>query len=220
MKGSNRLVSIACLWVAVFAFLSLSTPAYAQESGQRAFGQSTVEPAVDYANGNTIYLLTPDKSPFPSKANPIATAPLYLPLYPLNSTLNADDFNCLPSNCDHVNVLPFPSADYGSLAGTDQACVDFNGSQPCSRVKGHDHLVGAANTKGDFNVAWHVYLVVFTHKGFVDGSINTRILTLNQLNSLVTSQDVVILDTPVTFNCSITSEATYERGAPVVIPFP
>ena len=45
MKGSNRLVSIACLWVAVLAFLSLSTPAYAQESGQRAFGQSTVEPA-------------------------------------------------------------------------------------------------------------------------------------------------------------------------------
>jgi hypothetical protein len=28
------------------------------------------------------------------------------------------------------------------------------------------------------------------------------------------------LDTPVRFNCSITSEQTYENGTPIVIPFP
>src|SRR2546421_12610781 len=51
-------------------------------SGQRAFGQVTVEPAVDIATGNEIFLLTPDKVPLPSKAALRAHAPLYLVLYP------------------------------------------------------------------------------------------------------------------------------------------
>lgn len=207
---------------AVLALLAVATAAYAQdsESGQRNFAQVSVEPAIDYANGNTIYLLTPVKAPFPSKANAVATAPLYLPLYPLSSTVPADDLNCQPNNCDHANVLPFPSTDYGFLPGSDKRCTDFNGGDPCSPVKGHDHLVGVAKTKGDFNVAWHVEFVVFTSKAFTDGNINTRITTLNQINALVASKDVVIIDTPVTFNCSITSERTYELGTPVVIPFP
>ena len=113
-----------------------------------------MEPAIDYSDGSTVYLLTPDKAPFPSKANPIATASLYLPLYPLNSTVPAARLNCQPNNCDHVNVLPFPNPDYGSLPGNDVRCADFNGGNPCSAVKGHDHLVGVASTQGDFNVAW------------------------------------------------------------------
>jgi hypothetical protein len=53
-----------------------------RRTGQRTFGQVSVEPAIDYSNGSTVYLLTPDKAPFPSKANPVATAPLYLPVIP------------------------------------------------------------------------------------------------------------------------------------------
>ena len=202
------------------AFASATINAYAQESGQRNYAQVSVEPALDYATGRTIYLLTPIKAPFPSKANTVATAPLYLPLYPLSSTVVADDLNCQPSNCDHANVLPFPSPDYGALAGSDPACTDFNGGQPCALVKGHDHLVGKASTHGDFNVAWTVYPVVFLHKAFVDGMINVRITTLNQLMAEVASGDVMIAPQIVTFNCSITSERTYELGTPVVIPFP
>jgi hypothetical protein len=36
----------------------------------------------------------------------------------------------------------------------------------------------------------------------------------------VASGDAFIADTPVTFNCSITSERTYDKATPVVIPFP
>jgi hypothetical protein len=213
------LVAIALAGSIVFASANLN--AYGQESGQRTFAQVSVEPAIDYATGNTIYLLTPVKAPFPSKANPIATAPLYLPLYPTSSTVVADELNCQPGNCDHANVLPFPDPGfYGALPGTDPACADFNGGQPCSVVKGHDHLVGAAKTHGDFNVAWTVHPVIFTHKAFGDGMINVRITTLNQLMAEVASQDVVIAPELVTFNCSITSERTYEMGTPVVIPFP
>jgi hypothetical protein len=106
------------------------------------------------------------------------------------------------------------------LPGTDPACVDFNGGQPCATVKGHDHLVGVAKTHGDFNVAWTVKPVIFTHKAFEDGMINTRILTLSQLMAEVASGDVVIAPDLVTFNCSVTSARTYELGTPVVIPFP
>lgn len=171
--------------------------------------------------GNTVYLLTPIKAPFPSKANQAATAPLYLPLYPVSSTVAADDLDCQPTNCDHANVLPFADPGfYGALPGTDPACVDFNGGAPCAYVKGHDHLVGVASSHGDFNVAWTVKPVVFTHKAFGDGKINERIMTLTQLWSLVTSGDVVIAPDLVTFNCSITADKTYELGTPTVIPFP
>jgi hypothetical protein len=221
MMLKNRRNSVfATSAVCLVAYLCLSSTAFADESGQRKFGQVTVEPAIDLSNGNTVYLLTPDKAPFPSKANPVATAPLYLPLYPVTSSVPFSGLNCQPGNCDHVNVLPFPSVDYGPLPGTATPCADFNGGNPCSLVEGHDHLVGVASTGGDFNVAWQVKLVVFTHAAFLDGKINTRITTLSQINALVTSGDVNVIDTPITFNCSVTSERTYDKGTAVVIPFP
>jgi hypothetical protein len=204
----------------VAAWLFCTTIAAGADSGQRTYGQVAVEPAIDSSTGTAVYLHTPLKSPFPSKANPRATAPLYLPLYPLSSTVSASDLNCQPTNCDHGNVLPFQFSGYDALPGSSQACVDFNSGQDCALVKGHDHLVGIASTGGDFNVAWSVKLVVFTTKAFTDGAINNRITTLSQLNTLFASNDVVILDTPITFNCARTSERTYAKGTPVVIPFP
>jgi len=200
------------------AFLGLPNNALAADSGQRTFGQASVEPSIDDSTGGAVYLLTPIKAPNPTNNNPKADAPLYLVVYPLNSAIPASDLNCQPTNCDHVNVLPFPNTDYG--AAINQACVDFNGGSPCSAVKGHDHLVGIASTGGDFNVAWHVKLVFFTHDGFTNGAINTRITTLTQLQALVNSGYVAIGDTPITFHCSRTSEATYDKGTPVVIPYP
>ena len=136
----------------------------------------------------------------------------------MSSAIAADDLDCQPTNCDHANVLPFPNPDYGLASA--QVCADFNGGKPCSWVKGHDHLVGVAKTRGDFNVAWTVKPVIFTHQAFVDGKINERIMTLSQLMSLVTSGDAVIEPDLVTFNCTPSSARTYEIGTPTVIPFP
>jgi hypothetical protein len=204
--------------ISLIAILSLIgwTGAAQAQSGQRAFGQVSVEPAVNSADGSTIFLLTPINAPFPSKANPIhAVAPLYLVLYPTTSTkIDPATLNCQPHNCDHLNVLPFPSPDYGALPGTNSLCVTYNGGAPCSPVLGHDHLVGVPPT-GDFNVAWAVKLVVFTSKGFAENKINTLVETLAQIHALALAGDVVILDTPVTFNCSITSERTWDKGTPL-----
>ena len=95
--------------------LAAATVNTALPSGERAFGKVTVEPAYDDVTGEIIYLLTPDKAPFPSKANAHAIAPLYLVEYPPGSAVTT--FNCagVPGNCpDHdadvagaaTNIMP------------------------------------------------------------------------------------------------------------------
>jgi hypothetical protein len=165
-------------------------------SGMRAFGQVTVEPAVDLATGNEVFLLTPNNVPAgPAHAAARAHAPLFLVLYPEASTLAASSFNCQPTNCDHAQTFP----GYA--------------------LKGHDHLVGVPHT-GDFNVAWDVIAVAFTPHGFADQSIDTRILTLTQLDAAVASGDVVKIDIGFSFNCSITSITTYVKGTPLTFSVP
>ena len=177
--------------------LGMAASAHAQAtwySGQRAFGQATVEPAIDDATGNEIFLLTPDNVPLPSHAAPRAQAPLFLVLYPEASTIDANTLNCQPVNCDHVQTFAYP-------------------------LKGHDHLVGVPHT-GDFNVAWDVVLVAFTPQAFEDGAINDRIFTLDQLNAALDAGDVITIGPVTSFNCSITSATTYLRGTPLTFTLP
>ena len=63
-----RTVQFQCLVVALgsVACLGVASNAFSEtDSGQRTFGQASVEPAIDYSNGSTVYLLTPDKAPVP-----------------------------------------------------------------------------------------------------------------------------------------------------------
>src|SRR6266702_2289094 len=154
-----------------------------------------VEPAVDLATGDEIFLLTPDNAPLPSTAVQRAHAPLYLVLYPGSSTIPASSLNCTPTNCGHLQ------------------------SWPAYSLLGHDHLVGVPHT-GDFNVVWDVILVSFTTKGLGGSAIDTRILTLTQLDAAVANGDVVKSDVVLSFNCSITSITTYLQGTPLSFTVP
>src|SRR6266704_5318585 len=98
MFRNRRFPFFAAALVVLVACLCVTGKAFGSDSGQRNFAQVSVEPAVDLSPGDEVYLLTPIKAPFPSKANPVATAPLYLPLYPLNSTVPAFELNCQPTN--------------------------------------------------------------------------------------------------------------------------
>src|SRR6516162_2383480 len=171
------------------------------QSGMRAVGNgATIEPAVNDTNGSQVFLITPNNSPFyDGSANPTApvpppfnhvNAPLYLVTYPLASTVDtAAPLNCytegfftagLPYNCNHAQI---------------------------PGVKGHDHLVGVpGSTKagGDFNVQWHVLATLFTPQGIADGAMNTRILTLAQLEAAQAKGDVTgFVDTHIYFDCSV-----------------
>ena len=190
-KTPVRALLLGALLVGVTASVDAQITWY---SGQRAFAQVTVEPAVDLATGNEIFLLTPNKAPLPVKAAQRAHAPLYLVLYPASSTIDANILNCQPTNCDHVQTFAYP-------------------------LKGHDHLVGMPHT-GDFNVAWDVILVAFTDQGFADGAINTRILTLDQLNAAADAGDIAMIGPVTSFNCSITPAITYLKGTPLSFTVP
>jgi hypothetical protein len=179
------MAAVAMLVVATAAPASATT----WYSGQRTFGKVSIEPAVDMATGNEIFLMTPDGAK--TNANPRAHAPLYLVLYPNQSTIDATTLNCQPFNCDHVNTFP-----------------PYGGS-----YKGHDHLVGIPPS-GDYNVAWDVYPIVFTPQGFADGAINTRILTERQMDDAIAAGDAVQGALVLSFNCQMTSRATYLHGTP------
>lgn len=199
-------------------------------SGQMAFGQSTVEPALDDATGNAVFLLTPNGAPLPSKANKHAQDTMYIPVYPTSSTILGADLDCQTGagtgtgNCNHLQVLPFSDPVYdpdpADVSGSSKACQDYNGGKPCSVYLGHDHLIGVPSTGGAFNVAWAVKLVLFTPKGVRDGAIDSRITTLSDLDALVASGDAVIAPTPIVFNCSIVAQTVYQGGTPLAFPFP
>jgi hypothetical protein len=57
------LVAIALAGSIVFASANLN--AYGQESGQRTFAQVSVEPAIDYATGIHVSLLSTEKHEIP-----------------------------------------------------------------------------------------------------------------------------------------------------------
>lgn len=204
---------------ASLAFLVVFGGAFAAsaQTGQTAFGQTTTEAAINDANGSTIYLLTPDRVPMPSNANPRAHAPMFIPIYPTSSPINPATLDCQPTNCNHLNVLPFTSPGYAPAPTA--TCAAFGITTGCSYVLGHDHLVGVPPT-GDFNVAWHVILVVFTPQGIADGATNGRTLTLTQVTNLVNKGDAFLADTPIVFNCQIVSATVYNKGTPLSFPFP
>ncbi|HMC38995.1 MAG TPA: hypothetical protein VKI19_04980 [Acidimicrobiales bacterium] len=174
-------------------------------TGERSHGSVSVEPAYDDTTGQIIYLQTPDHlAPLgphnANNVNPSAVAPLYLIVYPPGTS---GTFNCMgvPGNCpDHDSTIAgVASAVQPQVYGTDP-----------SAVPGHDHLVGVARTKGDFNVAWHVYVEVFTSSAAV-----THITTLTQLQDAVAAGSIQQVDSGITFICSVVSQASYDAGTPV-----
>src|SRR5437016_5025607 len=181
------------------------------QTGIRALGGTTIEPAVDLSDGTQTFLLTPNNSPFYAGPGPLpppfksVSAPLYLVTYPLGTTADAAaPFNCytegfftpgLPYNCDHAQI---------------------------PGIKGHDHLVGDPGSKtpdGDYDVAWHVWVTLFTPKGIQDGASNTRILTLAQLKAAQAAGDVTgFIDTGHYFECAAVSGPVYTGGTPLTFP--
>jgi hypothetical protein len=196
----------------LLASTSAAMAANSLPTGERTHGQVSIEPAYDDSTGKVVYLATPamlaplnPNNPL-NELNPHAVAPLYIVVYPPGT---AGTFNCMgvPGNCpDHDGVIA------GVATGVESTVY---GTQP-SAVPGHDHLVGVAHTGGDFNMAWHVYVELFTNKEAV-----THITTLAELERAWASGAILKtesgrgIDTGITFGCAVVSEGAYLRGAPL-----
>ncbi len=177
-------------------------------TGERFLGNASqgrgavIEPAYDLNTGELTYILTPTGAPFPSKANEHAVAPLYIVVYP--STYPGWTLSCqgVPGNCpDHDGLIAgAATAIEPGVYGTDPAAVP-----------GHDHLIGLASTGGDWNVAWHVWVILFTNSQ----AANTHVTTRGQLEAALDSGDAISIDSGIVFNCSAVSASAYWRGTPV-----
>jgi hypothetical protein len=183
------------------AFDKASLPS-ALPTGERHFGQVTIEPAYNDVTGSIVYLLTPDKAPLPSHANARATAPLYLVEYPPGSTVGT--LNCMgvPGNC--------PDHDFNVAAAATTIMPSVYGTDPTA-LPGHDHLVATPGSGGDFNVAWEVIEVLFTSTA----AANTHITTEAELDAAVARGDAIEVDLGFAFNCSVVPARVYFKGTPV-----
>jgi hypothetical protein len=191
---------------AIMCLVPLSVGADTLPTGERALGNATIEPAYNDFDGSIVYLLTPNRLAPLGPNNPIlnvnphAVAPLYLIVYPPGTP---GTFNCMgasPGNCpDHA----------GAIAGVATSVMPGVYGRTPAAVPGHDHLVGMPRT-GDFNVAWHVYVELFTSESAV-----THITTLVQLQAARSSGGLRELDSGITFVCSVVSEHAYLAGTPL-----
>jgi len=192
------------LGLTIFAVLPTVSSADGLPSGERNHGNVSVEPAYNDFDGSIVYLQTPDRLAPLNPTQPIghvnqnAVAPLYLIVYPPGTP---GTFNCMgdPGNCpDHDPTIA--TVAVSTLPGV-------YGSVP-EAVPGHDHLVGMPRT-GDFNVAWRVYIELFTSNAAV-----THITTLSALNAAKAAGGLSEIDTGIQFVCSVVSEHTYLAGTP------
>jgi hypothetical protein len=171
-------------------------------SGEHDVGQSSIEPAYDDVTGTLTFLLTPLNSPFPTHTSTHAEAPLYIVEYPPGNTVGT--LNCMgvPGNCpDHDGIVAGVATQImPSVYGTNAAAVP-----------GHDHLVATPASGGDFNVAWHVYEVLFTSKT----AANTHLTTKSALDAAVAAGKAIIVDLGFAFHCSVVPSTVYWNGTPV-----
>jgi hypothetical protein len=108
----------------------------------------------------------------------------------------------MPGNCrDHDGLIAgAATAIESGVYGTDPAAVP-----------GDDHLIGLANTGGDWNVAWHVYVILFTNSA----AANSHVTTLTQLRDALDGGDAISVDSGIIFNCNVVPASLYWSGSPI-----
>jgi hypothetical protein len=192
--------------------------------GTAAKGGSVVEPVYDDMTGVLTYVSTPRGTPDPVKSPPIAAAPIYLPVYPVGSTVGLN----YTLNCQDTVGAPYNTTencpDHGpAVAGATQAIMGsiLGAASPyVNGVIGHDHLMAGPGSHGDFNIAWVPTLVLFTNST----AANTHVTLLSQITAMKNSGDVILVPldgtngTPnLTFHCSVVPAAVYKNGIPYVL---
>jgi hypothetical protein len=173
---------------------------FSTATGHFTGGGNTVEPAINDANGATVYLLTPTNAKVHPNAHNVA--PLYLPVYPAGSGIDPASLNCA-----HVPADNCP--DHGP--GVAGAAMSIVPSVYGGGVVGHDHLVGVASTGGDFNIIWEPVLVLFTSAD----AATQRITTLAQIETAKKAGQIQEVPLPqLDFHCAIVGAAVYDHGTP------
>jgi hypothetical protein len=160
----------------------------------------------DTTTGNLIYVMTPIGPPNPTHANAHAVSPLFIVVYPNSAAESVGTMNCAHEGGDNCG-------DHGpGIADLAQSVVP---SVYGDGVWGHDHIMDGSGGS-DFNVAWHVVVVLFTNAA----AAKTHITTEDQLHAALDAEDAFTVDTDITFHCNLVLGATYSRAMPSPPVFP
>jgi len=190
------------LMVAALTVLTDATAASAQlPSGERQLGQTIIEPGYDDRTGNLIYVMTPIGPPNPTHANAHAVSPLFLIVYPNSASESVGTMNCAHEGGDNC---PDHGPGIADLAKAVVPSVYGDG------VWGHDHVMDGPGGS-EFNVAWHVVVVLFTNAE----AAKTHITTEDQLDAALDAGDALTVETEIVFHCNLVSGATYNRAVPL-----
>jgi hypothetical protein len=198
----RRVTVCALVGAVLFGVSAAATTAGSIPSGERAFGQSVVEPVYNAENAGQIgFILTPNHVPDPVKTNPRAWAPIYLPVYPVGSTA-ASTYVCMHTPSENC---PTHGDAIAGLAASVMPSVYGGG------VAGHDHLLDFPGG-ADFNIAWEPIVVLFTNAA----AANQHLLTDQDVANAVASGNAIEIPLPfLTFHCSVVPAAVYNHGTPL-----
>lgn len=171
-------------------------------SGERAFGRSVLEPVYDAEHAGTIGIVsTPMHAPL--RANPRSWSPIYVPVYPVGSTVGPLLCEHQPENC--------PSHGAGIAGAAAAIMPSVYGAADGSGVLGHDHVMDFPGG-ADFNVAWEPILVLFTNTA----AANDHLITDAQIAQAVANGDAIEVPVPAaTFHCAKVSSAVWNLGTPM-----
>jgi len=199
---ARRILLLLAVTAAVLGAGASSAGANQIPSGERALGQSVLEPVYnDEQAGSIGYIMYPTHPPDPVKANPRAWAPFYLVVYPVGSKAGTA-FVCM-----HLPVDNCPTHG-DAIAGLAQSVEPGVYS---AGVIGHDHLMDFPGGP-DFNIAWEPIVVLFTNSTAAD----EHILTDAQIAAAVTRGDAIEIPLPtLTFICTWVPAAVYGRATPL-----
>ncbi len=212
--AKSALAAIASIGLAIPLVLpaTSASASAAIASGEVTLGNATIEPAINGATGQPMYLLTPKVAPVTTET--ITYAPLYIVVYPRSSGVTT------PLNCMHVpsDNCPDHGLEVASAASAIAPLIYGSDSVTGAGVLGHDHI-GSAPGGVDFNFQWVPVLVLFTNAG----DAQHRVTTLTQLQALFADHHRVIV-VPLdgthgapnaAFNCSVVNAAAYNNGTAV-----
>lgn len=179
-------------------------------TGQRVFHNSTLEPAYNAANAGQIgYIKTP---PAPMHASPKAWAPIYVVVYPRDSTVaQSTTLSCEHYAPGNDNCPSHGNGIAGIAMGNQPGVYTTNGLGQGDNVAGHDHVLDFPGGD-DFNIAWEPVVVLFKTKA----AANEHVITDARILQLAQDGTVQLIPlAPATFLCSVVPKTIWDMATPI-----
>jgi hypothetical protein len=184
-----------------------SLPSGEVSIGNFPTGGSVLEPAYNDADGSMIYLSTPaGPAVHPNSHN---VAPLYVIVYPTSAAGAIGTVNCQHQPADNC-------PDHGpTVAAVAKGLTPFDPGEPGvygGGVWGHDHILAAPASGGDFNIIWLPIAVLFTNSAAAKEHITT-LAALRAAEARGDAREIPL--PPATFHCGVVAAAVYNHGTPL-----